>query len=80
MIALGVAVVAAYVKFEGFRKVVHAVINFVIRLVEDFVNFWIKGINMIIMANNALIRVINFFLVQIFQHLDTLVSVIWSYR
>jgi TP901 family phage tail tape measure protein len=35
MIALGVAVVAAYVKFEGFRKVVHAVINFVIGYVED---------------------------------------------
>ena len=60
MIALGVAVVAAYVKFEGFRKVVHAVINFVIGYIENMLNFWIKGLNMIIMANNAVIRVLNF--------------------
>ena len=43
MIALGVAVVAAYVKFEGFRKVVHAVINFVIGYIENMLNFWIQG-------------------------------------
>jgi hypothetical protein len=61
MIALGVAVVAAYVKFEGFRKVVHAVINFVIQIVEDWVNAFIKGINIIIMAINGFKRIINFF-------------------
>jgi TP901 family phage tail tape measure protein len=60
MIALGVAVVAAYLKFEGFRKVVHAVINVVIQLVEDFVNFFIKGINIVIMAINGFKRVMNF--------------------
>ena len=59
MIALGVAVVAAYVKFEGFRKVVHAVINFIIGIVEQFINNWIFGINLIIRAINLVIRVNN---------------------
>lgn len=52
VIALGVAVVAAYLKFEGFRKVVHSVINFVIGYIEDMVNFWIKAINIFIKALN----------------------------
>tara|TARA_R110000822_G_scaffold209932_2_gene345780 strand:+ start:6623 stop:9493 length:2871 start_codon:yes stop_codon:yes gene_type:complete len=60
MIALGVAVVAAYLKFEGFRKIVNNVINAVIGYVEWMVNWWIRGINVIIMANNAMLRVLNF--------------------
>jgi hypothetical protein len=38
LIVLGTAVVAAYLKFEGFRKVVHAVINFVIEMIERLIN------------------------------------------
>ncbi len=52
VIALGVAVVAAYLKFEGFRKVVNSVINFVIGYIENMVNFWIKAINIFIKALN----------------------------
>jgi TP901 family phage tail tape measure protein len=80
MIALGVAVVAAYVKFEGFRKVVHAVINFVIGYIENMLNFWIKGLNMIIMANNAVIRVLNFLGADIGNNRAHWRSVIRSYQ
>jgi hypothetical protein len=52
LIVLGTAVVAAYLKFEGFRKVVNAVINFVIGGVEMMVNLWIKAINIFIKALN----------------------------
>jgi hypothetical protein len=51
-IVLGTAVVAAYLKFEGFRKVVNAVINFVIGGVENMVNKWIKALNIFIKALN----------------------------
>ena len=52
VIALGIAVVAAYVRFEGFRKVVHTVINFVIGLFEQLVNSWIRAINLVIKGVN----------------------------
>jgi hypothetical protein len=60
-IAIGVAVVAAYLKFETFRKVVNVVINFVIGYIENMVNLWIKGFNLIISAINILIKAANFF-------------------
>jgi hypothetical protein len=60
-IALGVAVVAAYIKFEGFRKVVNAVINGIIGTVETFVNTFVDGINLVITAINILIRGANLF-------------------
>jgi hypothetical protein len=60
-IALGVAVVAAYIKFEGFRKVVNAVINGIISTVETFVNTFVDGINLVITAINILIRGANLF-------------------
>jgi methyl-accepting chemotaxis protein len=58
---LGVAVVAAYLKFEGFRKVVNAVINAVIGYLEFFVNKYIKGINLVISGINLLIKAANIF-------------------
>jgi hypothetical protein len=61
LIVLGVAVVAAYMKFEGFRKVVHTVANFIIGYIENMVNIWIKGFNLIIFAINILIKAANFF-------------------
>lgn len=54
LIAVGVAVVAAYIKFEKFRTIVHSVINFLISAFERMVNYWIGKINMFI-------RIINFF-------------------
>ncbi len=53
IIAFGVAVAAAYVRFEGFRKVVNTVINAIIAALEMFVNTFIRSIN-------AVIKVINF--------------------
>ena len=52
LIALGVAVVAAYLRFEGFRKVVNAVLNFLIRTVENFVNANITAFNVVIKSIN----------------------------
>jgi hypothetical protein len=52
LIVLGTAVVAAYLKFEGFRKVVNKVVNAVIGYVEMMVNLWIKAINIFIKALN----------------------------
>lgn len=45
VVALGVAFVAAYQKFEGFRNVVNSVVNAVIGYFEFMVNNWIKVIN-----------------------------------
>jgi predicted nucleic acid-binding Zn-ribbon protein len=39
-------------KFEGFRKVVNAVINFVIGYFEYMVNMWIRAINIVISGIN----------------------------
>lgn len=61
LIVLGVAVVAAYLKFEGFRTVVHTVANSIIGFIEKMVNIWIKGFNLIIFAINILIKAANFF-------------------
>lgn len=61
IIAFGVAVAALYLKFEGVRQVVNVVINAVIGYVENMVNFWIKGINLIIDGINLLRKVGNFF-------------------
>lgn len=47
IIALAVAVAAAYLRFEGFRKVVNTVINAVIGYVEFMANIWIKAINIV---------------------------------
>ena len=61
IVAVGVALVAAYLKFEGFRKVVNAVINFVIGYIENMVNMWIKGINIFTGALNMLTGVLGIF-------------------
>ena len=58
---LGVGLVAAYVKFEGFRKVVHVVVNAAISAWEFMTNIIIKGINFLIDAYNGLIKIANFF-------------------
>lgn len=61
IIAFGVAVVAAYLRFEGFRKVVNTVVNAIIGYFEFLINGWIKIINVIIMGINLLIRGANLF-------------------
>ena len=52
IVALGVAVVAAYKKFEGFRTVVKLVVNGILGYVETMVNGFIKAINIIIKGLN----------------------------
>jgi hypothetical protein len=52
IIALGVAVVAAYKKFEGFRTVVRVVMNGILGYVETMVNGFISAINLMISAAN----------------------------
>ena len=64
-IAIGVAVVAAYIKFEGFRKVVNFVINAIIGYIEFMVNMWIKGINLFTSALNKLTGVLGIFGIDI---------------
>ena len=54
IIALGVAVVAAYKKFEGFRNVVRTVVNAIAGYFEFMINAWIKAINLIIYGINLL--------------------------
>jgi len=54
IIALGVAVVAAYKKFEGFRDVVRVVVNSIAGYIEGMVNGWIKAINLVIYGINLL--------------------------
>lgn len=61
IIAVIVIIIALYMKFEWFRKGVDAVINFIIGMVEDFINIFIKANNMILHVVNAMIRVANFF-------------------
>jgi len=61
IIALGVVVVAAYLRFEGFRKVVNTVVNAILGYFEFLINGWIKIINVIIMGINLLIRGANLF-------------------
>jgi hypothetical protein len=52
IIALGVSIVAAYKKFEGFRVVVRTVVNFVAAYVEGMANGFIKAINIVIAGIN----------------------------
>jgi hypothetical protein len=54
VIALGVAVVAAYKKFEGFRNVVRLVVNGILNYVEFMANGWISAVNLIIKAMNLI--------------------------
>jgi hypothetical protein len=54
IIALGVAVVAAYKKFETFRTIVNGVLNAIGKMVENFVNTWITLINAVISAANLI--------------------------
>lgn len=54
IIALGVAVVAAYKKFETFRNVVKTVVNGVLTYLEFVANGWIKVANVIIRGMNLL--------------------------
>ena len=54
VIALGVAVVAAYKKFEGFRTVVRLVVNGILSYVEFMANGWISAVNLIIKAMNLI--------------------------
>lgn len=54
IIALGVAVVAAYKKFETFRTIVNGVLNGIGKVVENFVNTWITLINAVISAANLI--------------------------
>jgi hypothetical protein len=61
MIALGVAAVALYLKFEVVRKVINSVINFIIGIIENWLNAWITVINAIITGINFLIKAANFF-------------------
>lgn len=52
--ALVVGLAAAYIKFEGFRKVVNSVINGVIGYFEFMANIWRQVINVIIRGYNLL--------------------------
>jgi hypothetical protein len=61
VIAFGAASIYAYKNFETFRKVVNAVINFIINYLEFLVNKWIFGINIMISGINLLIKAANFF-------------------
>jgi hypothetical protein len=61
IIALGVATVALYLKFEIVRKVINSVINFIIGLIENWLNTWIFVINRIIDGINLLIKAANIF-------------------
>lgn len=54
IIALGIAVVAAYKKFETFRTIVNGVLNGISKTIETFVNIFITGINAVIRAANVL--------------------------
>jgi hypothetical protein len=61
IIALGVALAALYLKFEGVRKVVNSVINFVIRMIENLINSVINFVNLFRDAINLMIKVANKF-------------------
>jgi hypothetical protein len=61
VIALTVAAVALYLKFEIVRKVINSVINFIIGIIENWLNAWIRIINLIIDGINLLIKAANFF-------------------
>jgi phage-related protein len=52
IVALGIAIVAAYKKFEGFRTVVRVVVNSIAGYIEGMVNGFIKAINLVIYGIN----------------------------
>jgi hypothetical protein len=52
IVALGVAIVVAYKKFEGFRTVVRVVVNAIAGYIENMVNGFIKAINLVIYGIN----------------------------
>ena len=52
IVALGVAIVVAYKKFEGFRTVVRVVVNSIAGYIEGMVNGFIKAINLVIYGIN----------------------------
>jgi hypothetical protein len=52
--ALVVGLAIAYKKFEGFRNLVNGVLNFIIGGFETLANTWIKAINALIRAYNAI--------------------------
>lgn len=54
IVALGIAVVQAYKKFEGFRNVVKSVVNGVLTYFEFIANAWIKTANLIIRGMNLI--------------------------
>jgi hypothetical protein len=51
----------AYKNFETFRNIVHGVFNFIIQIVQTFINFFIGAWNSILPAINAAITVAKFF-------------------
>jgi hypothetical protein len=57
--AIVVALIAASIRFEGFRKVVIYVINSTIQAFEMFINFFIKAYNSLIDIMNGAIKVLN---------------------
>jgi hypothetical protein len=66
LIIAGVAAVIAilvmlYVKFEVVRKVINFVINSIIAVIENWLNTWIKVINVVISGINLLIKGANLF-------------------
>ena len=65
ILALIAAIVIAYKKFDGFRNVVNAVINFVITGIERFVNSWIMAINFVIRSINTMTGVLGVFGVNV---------------
>jgi hypothetical protein len=54
VIALGIAVVVAYQKFEVFRNIVDDVLSFIGTMVANFANTWITLINAVITAANLI--------------------------
>jgi hypothetical protein len=52
IIAVGVAVAAAYIRFEGFRKIVNTVVNAIVGYFEFMINSWIGAINLVIKGVN----------------------------
>lgn len=54
IIALGIAVVEAYKKFETFRNIVNGVLNGISKVIQTFVDTFIIGINAVIRGANLL--------------------------
>ena len=54
VVGLGIAVVAAYQKFETFRNIVDNVLSFIGTMVANFANTWITLINAVITAANLI--------------------------